>query len=218
MSLVYAGELSLVRYYFPTLDYVLSVPAINLAVSLTDVKTHLRLSDGTAEDAYLTSLVTAITDYAEKYTRRDFVNKTYIGYMDKFPPFNTIYNPADNGKILIRRSKLQSISSVKYYTNNILTTIDPAQYYITNEPDFSAIYLFDGNSWPDVDTRKQAVQVTFVAGYGVDDTAVPYNLKLGMLEHIAAIYENRGDCMDCSQNIPAVSKLVYEQYKIINVG
>jgi len=127
-------------------------------------------------------------------------------------------NAVDKGRIEIERSKLQSITSIQYYKDGSLTTVSSSIYYITNNPDFASIYLVDGQEWPaDVDNRKQAVQITFVAGYGATGSSVPSDLKIAMLEHIAAYYENRGDCADCTENIPAFSRQIYASNKIYKV-
>jgi len=203
--------------YPPVLQYIVSVAAAARPLSLTEVKTHLRLPlSSTAEDTMLEAMIDAVTNYVEQYTRRDLINKTYIAYTDKFPPSYMAFVYIDRGQIQLNRSRLQSIQSIQYLLNGTLTTVDPTTYYSTIDPDFSSIYLVDGQDWPQIiDDRKQAVRITFVAGYGATGASVPADIKLAMLEHIAAYYENRGDCADCSTNIPALSRMIYTSNKII---
>jgi uncharacterized phiE125 gp8 family phage protein len=219
MSIYYDGYFGLLRNDQPMLQYIVSVAAASKPLSLTEVKTHLRLPLlSTAEDTMLNAMIDAITNYTEQYTRRDMINKTYTAFADCFPPSYVTFEQVDRGKIEIQRSKLQSITSVQYLTGGVLTTVSSSVYYNTNDPDFSSIYLVDGQDWPtDVDIRKQAIKITFVAGYGAAGSNVPADLKLAMLEHIAAYYENRGDCADCSLNIPALSRMIYDKNKIYKV-
>lgn len=216
----FPGDLAYLQIMVPRPEYVITTPAAAPALLLDDVKTHLRISlSETGDDTYITNLISAITTFTEQITRRDLINKTWTAYLDRFPPSFVFCDQADNGKILIERSRLQSITSIKYLVDNVLVTIDPATYYFTISPDFSSIYLVNGQSWPsNADVRKQVIQIAFVSGFGATNTSVPQDLKFAMMQHIAAMYENRGDCMDCAGNLPQESNLIYMQYKINKVG
>ena len=182
-------------------NYILSVGPANLAVSLAEVKTHLKIT-GSSEDAELTDLINAATEFGEKITGRDFINKTYITYLNCFPFYG----------ITIQKSKTTSITSIEYFLSDVLTTFDSSNYYLTDDTQYASIYLFSDKSWPDtVDDRIQAVKITFVSGYGVDETFVPELIKRALLAHIASLYENRGDCSDCSES--DISKQAVSLYK-----
>jgi uncharacterized phiE125 gp8 family phage protein len=185
-------------------NYVLSVDAEVAPIALTEVKDHLRICHDDFDDQLIDLIMTA-TEYGEKITGRDFINKTYITYLDCFP--------ACDLPIKIQKSKLQSITSIQYYVNNVLTTLDAGQYYITDEADYATINLFDGNSYPtDEDARKQAVVITFVAGFGAAATDVPEAIRRAMLGHITSLFENPGDCADdCGAGaLPDQSKTLYK--------
>jgi uncharacterized phiE125 gp8 family phage protein len=216
MSFIYASDLAYLDWYQQNIEYVLNTPAAARVLTLTEVKMHLRINTAvTAEDDYLTALIDAITSYAEEYTRRDLISKTYYAFMDRFPPDYFSFNARDRGQIIILRSKLQSVSAIQYYQDGAYVTVSSSDYYITNSPDFGGIYLVSGSNWPtDLDERKQAVRITFVAGYGATAASVPTDLKYAILQHLASYYVNRGDCMDCSTNIPALAQKVYDKYKI----
>ena len=115
------------------------------------------------------------------------INKTWRTYLDIFPSCEGIE---------IKKSKLQSISHIKYYIDDILTTQDSSTYYATEEDSYSSIYIKSTESWPDVDVRKQSIQITFVSGYGDDATYVPQALKEAMLSQLTFLYSNAGDCVD----------------------
>ena len=91
-----------------------------LAVSLNDVKTHLRI-DFSQEDIYLTNLIRTATQRFENITSRDLITKEYKTFLDNFPYCNQ--------PIKIKRSKLQSIVSIQYYLDKTLTTFDSSNYY-----------------------------------------------------------------------------------------
>ena len=118
-------------------SYVLVTPAATTPVTLAEAKEYLRV-DSSAEDALITNLINVAVLFCEKYTKRDLVNKTYKTYRDNF-----------SNKITIKKSKLQSITSIQYYDNSdSLVTVFPSVYYFTDEPDFSSIYLKNNQTWP----------------------------------------------------------------------
>lgn len=168
-------------------EYILAEDAASEPLTLSEVKTHLRL-DGSDYDDILTPLIKTARQFGEEITGRDFINKTYKCYLDAFPTYC-------DGRILIKKSKLQSITSIKYYLDDVLTTLDSSIYYITDSPTYASIYLKNNQSYPvTIDERKQAVEITFVAGYGASASSVPQGLKQAMLSHITYLYKNAGDC------------------------
>jgi len=174
-------------------DYILLTGAKASPVSLDQVKTNLRI-DGDDFDAQLLSLISVATAYGENTTGRDFINKTYKGFLDCFPDSSC-------RSIEIKKSKLQSITSIEYYIDGILTIFDSSKYFITESPDFAKIYLNEDESWPAVDRRPQAVVITFVAGYGDDSCNVPSGIQQAILQNIAYMFNNAGDCSDVSDPI-----------------
>lgn len=211
--------------YRPPIDYSLVTGTSTLAVSLTNVKEWLKIpSSLTVDNNLITALILAATGYFEKITGRDLIIKTYKTYLDDFPCIDGLnyytgisslapqYH--DNG-IVLRKSKLQSITSIQYYKNGVLTTWDSSNYYITDLSDYSAIYLVAGKEFPtDVDIRKQAIIITFVAGYGSSDASVPEDVKQALLQFIAYLYENRGDCASSKDMMAAMD--LFSQFKIID--
>lgn len=187
-------------------EYVVTTERAALPVALSDVKNFLRITD-TSDDSLLTILIHTAADLFEGFTHRTLINTTFTAYIDDFPVENYIE---------LRRSKLVSVTSVKYYIDAVLTTLDSAEYYTTNSDDYSRIHMVDDDSFPTTDTdRVQTVQVEFVAGYGASDLDIPYSIKSALMSHIAWLYENRGSSSDCSGNIPEHVKRSYMKYKII---
>ena len=167
--------------------YRVVTPPDELAVSLALVKEHLKLDlSDTSQDTYLTLLIRAVTSTIEKYTGRILINTEFKTYRECF-----------TDSFFIKRSKLQSVTFVKYYIDSVLTTIDSDIYYISDETDFASVFLVEGESWPsDVDNRAQSIVIQFIAGYGDTQADIPYDLQIVLLDAIAYFYENRGDCSD----------------------
>ena len=193
--------------YKKAFTYNVTTAPANLPVSLDTVKAYLKLS-GSAEDDILTMFIQAASEICEKYTSRTLINTTYTTFRDDF-----------NDNFLLRRSKLQSITSFEYLLNGVLTAVDSSIYGVTDESDYSSIYLKDDMCFPTIDADiPDAIKIVFVAGYGATSANIPAALRLALLAHIAFLYANRGDCGDCGDKLPATVKAVYNKYKIINIG
>lgn len=202
--------------------YNITVPPATTPISLDDVKQHLRIT-GTADDALLTMYIEAATEYAENYTKRDLITRTYETFRDFFPACSGEGYYKNTLSLEIKRSRLQSIESIEYFYNGVLTLLDSSKYYNTLENDYSEIMPVEGGIWPNVDKRLQAIKITFKAGYGDDDSFIPAGYKQAILMHVANLYSNRGDCGGgCSSSVtistaPNESKSFYCQQRIINL-
>lgn len=210
---------------------VLTAPA-NLAVSLDTVKLHLKKTTSD-EDAIITVYLKAAISFAELFTRRDFITRTYTTFRDFFPGFSEGYYVfgelpslgslsigGGNIGFEIRRSPLQSVTSIKYFKSTVLTAVASGVFYNTIEEDYSEILTNDGSCWPeDADRRLQTIEIEFKSGFGDDDTKTPDWAVEGILQHVANLYRNRGDCSeaDVKTALPAASRMIYLQNRIENL-
>lgn len=193
--------------------HVISNPT-GLFVSLSQLKKHLRLNPtDTTQDDYLTLLIQAATTFGEKRTRRIFINIDFLTYRDFFLSI-----------IELRKSPFQALISFEYLKSDGWVAVPSTLYYITNEKDYSKIVLKTDATYPDdIDDRLQAVRIKFTAGLAaaVGDiyTSMKADLIVAVMNHIAVLYENRGDCDDASleDNLPNTSKLIYSQYRIPDI-
>lgn len=169
------------------MDYILLTDSASEPLTLSEVKTYLRI-DTTDYDNILTPLIRTARNLAENYTGRDFINKTWELYLDCFK----------NG-LEIQKTKLQSITSIQYLLNNVLATFDSSKYYFTKSQNYSQIYLKEGEYFPNHDNIKQAIKITLVSGYGSSSSDIPQGLKTALLQHIAYLFENAGDCSEVKE-------------------
>ncbi|MEY2868977.1 MAG: hypothetical protein RIR01_1453 [Bacteroidota bacterium] len=180
-------------YFSQPIKYrlVTNLSQLPLAISLNDIKAHLRI-DFTQEDGYLTNLIKTAIERFENITTIDLITKTYKTYLDTFPCIHT--------PIKIKRSKLQSIISIQYYLNNVLTTFDSSNYYFDDSNQYSHIFLKEDKEYPTtIDNMADAVIINFTSGFGSTDASVPFTYKQALLEYIAFLYKNRGD--SCCNNM-----------------
>ncbi len=195
--------------------YVLVTGPAATPISLTDVKTFLKLDlTDTSEDTILTMMIEAAVDYCEKYTKRDLITKTYTTYRECFKT-----------NMEIRRSKLQSIVSISYYDNlDVLQTVSSSVYDFSNDTDFSSVVLKYNQSWPlEVSSRPHPVIIQFTAGYGSSSSSVPSMLRQALLQIVAALYTNRGDCTEavgcsCAKLAPGSAMAIIEAYRINDIS
>ena len=181
-----------------------------LPVSLDLFKKHLKLPpDYTDDDEYLTLLIESAASFFEEYTGRTLINTTYKTFRDYF-----ITN------FRLRESKLQSVEFVKYYYDNVLTELDATNYYFTDSDNYSDIvftYLPEKT-----DTRLQAIEIQFVAGYGINDSYVPKDIQLAIMQYANLMFENRGDCDDTviqsKDFLPNNARLLYDNYRIYDIA
>ena len=168
-----------------TPDYVTETvaPAAE-PVSRTEAKLHLRV-DVTSDDTLIDVLIKAAREYVEKYTGRAFVRRTLRADLPYF---------CDS--IRLPHSPIISISSVKYYNTDspsVLTTLAATNYELSRDV-LSRAYA---GTWPAVDSRLNAVQITYLAGYASPSSPevlaenVPAAVKASMLLVIGDLYENR---------------------------
>ncbi len=191
-------------------SYFVTVPPASLPVSVELVQEHLRLEGDEATVLYLTLLIEAAASFFEKYTKRTLINTSYETLRSSF--FQNFF--------VLRKSLFQSLVSFTYLVDATHTPVDPAVFYIDKKSDFSDIKVLCNKSFPNTNfTQDSSIRIEFVAGYGPDDTFIPNDIKIALLNLIAELFENRGDCSDCSceELLPANARLVFDTYRIIDL-
>ena len=165
-------------------------------LTLKETKLYLRL-DTSHEDALISDLIVAARMQAEQYLRRSLITQSWqVEYDMK----GEVYFPLPLGPV-------QSITSVSSIDGNGDSQILSASTYaLTVAKDAIQFLMF---------TSASRIEVIYVAGYG-DATAVPRPIKLGMLAHIAAMYDVRGDNAD-SGGFPAQTVGFYAPYREVGL-
>ena len=200
-------------------SYKVTVAPTELPVPLDTVKEWLKIT-GTASDSLLTLMIESATEYAELATGRWFITRTAETNREKFPShYNSEGYYRDLPAYEIRRSPLQSVESITYLADSVVTAVTDTDYYNTLETDFSHI-IADGDGFPSLDeARMQNITVTFKAGYGDTSADVPAWARSAISSHVMAMWANRGDCVcgdGSGEFLPSQAKSTYRQHKIIN--
>jgi len=183
-------------------------------ISAFDVAEHLKIDTDliTGEfKAYIEGLIDAAVLFGEAFTKRTFIDSNFVSYLDG------LYGGASYE---IRKSPINSITSITYTTGGTPTVLSSAAYYLAQSPTFSRIGLNVEYSWPTADAIIHSVEIAFVAGY--TSATFPADLKEALLQHVGAMYANRGDCGTSSGgaqcSLPASVKNIYSMRKIRDIG
>lgn len=174
-------------------------------LTLADVKNYLKVPViNTVDDDLINLMISAATQWGEKYTGREFRVNSWALLIDFF-----------DCPIRVRRNPISVITSIERMVDGNFVVIPVEVYYEKKLTQFSEILLADGQDWPnDTDEREQAIKVTF-------DTEI-YRCKdlieQGLLRHVAYWYRNRGDCADCAEAaiLSGVSG-IYDSFTIARV-
>ncbi len=161
----------------------------SLPISAAEVRNYLRI-DGDDDDVAIGLLIAQACEEAEAVTGRALVSATYKATFEDWPrnparfadwPYGGIapYSP----QFLLPRTPLVSVTSVQYYAEDAatLTTLSTSAYRVITDREQGFIELVDGETWPDLEPRSDAVQVTFVAGSGSSSSDVPAGIRQAML-------------------------------------
>lgn len=167
-------------------NYKVGSQAATKPVTVAEAKLHLKMDDIDADDDLITVLIAAATEYAQKYCNRVFINTTVTQVYDLFPC---------SGDVLrLAVSPVVSVESVSYKDadgNN--QTWDSTNYLVDTYTEPCLISEKNNKTYPDTLDERNAVTVTYTAGFGTTASAVPVPIKQAILLLIGHFYNHRED-------------------------
>lgn len=158
-----------------------SVAPAQLAVRESEVKRALAI-DGSEHDGHIRQLIKAAVDYTENLTGRALITQTWVLTLDRFPGF---WWPIE-----LPRAPLQSVSSIGYEDNGT-QTLSSSLYTVDTVREPGRVVPALNETWPTTDGHINDVTITYVAGYGADQSAVPENIKLAITQLVGHWFECR---------------------------
>lgn len=150
------------------------------AVSYADVKSQLRLTQDLEQSLIEQFYIPAANSYAEKITQRTLAPASYKLHLKSFSQKIFLLKPPVIGSVV-----------VKYFDND------------ENEQTFSGYDLFQNNyqafltknssdSFPSLSVEKPyPIVIEYDAGYGVDPTVIPSEIRQAILLLTAHFFMNR---------------------------
>lgn len=179
-------------------------------VTLADVKEHARI-DGSADDTYLTALITAAREMVERDTGRCLITQTWRLTLDDWPGGGDLWwDGVREGPITmlrnapwveLRKAPIAGITSVVTLDeSDTPTTWAASNYYLAKlQNGYGRLTRKQGATWPSVVSRDAgAIQITFTAGYGAAGTAVPMALRQAVKSLVGHWYEHREPAGECA--------------------
>ncbi len=151
-------------------------------ITLPAAKEYLKV-ESSADNSLIRLMLNTVTRYAEN-SGRDLRANTWTLLLDSL-----------EARICLQRSPIAAITSVKYTLAGVLTTIASSVWYLKKGLQWSELLLQDEQDWPtDGDnletTNEHTIEIVFTTGAASQLQAA----KLGMMKHLAHLYQNRGDC------------------------
>jgi uncharacterized phiE125 gp8 family phage protein len=159
-----------------------AAPAVKPVV-LADIKKQVRVlhdDDDADLEAYLDAAIEHLDGYAG-ILGRALINQTW---RQDFSGFGCAMR--------LPLEPLQSVSAITYYDGaGAQQTLATSVYEVVTDDRSPFVALKSGQSWPVTFARRDAVSVTFIAGYGAAATDVPARIKQAIKLHAAHMYAVR---------------------------
>lgn len=158
----------------------ISVPPTFVPVSLTEVKSHLRITSS-ADDTMLTAWSQSAADVTTGITGHQWAVATFEARYVAF-----------GSRLWIPRVPLAAVSQVAYINAaGSWVTVDAGVYSVaTRGVRYGYIEEAPDQSWPETGDADRPVKVTFTAGYATAND-VPPAAKLAICQLLAHWYLNR---------------------------
>lgn len=176
-------------------------------ITLDQATDHLRI-DSNDDLEYVAALIPVAREYIEGVTGQVFGQSTWLMSFESWG----CASPEIYGRIPIYRSPLVSVESIKYYAPDAatLSTLATTEYRVitTGKPGSVQVY----GSFPSVDDRPDAIQISFTAGTGCPASPTLTHAVKMLVTHL---YENRMPVAFAScQEIPYTLRTLIENNKI----
>ena len=191
-------------------------------VTLQEVKEYLRVEDSTDERT-IRPLIETARRFAEQHLGRTLVSTTFKQSYDGFhemedPLFEGIrtgpYLNYYKNYLVLANGPVISVTQVKTIDDaDVATTLAASRYYLDNAREPARIVLRTGETFPTALRVANAIEVEFVAGYS-SIYSIPEPIRMGILQHIAHLYEHRGDMYEASNAYPPMLRSLYAPYVI----
>ncbi len=162
-------------------SYLLSAPALE-PVTLAQTKEFLRVDDSN-EDSFISSLIVAARIHVETITSRALISQSWRVVRDCWPSDRIVNLPI---------GPLLSLSAITTYDEEGNANGLPlAQFQPETNIAPARIFLPKTISGQVVMRERAAIEIDYVAGFGVSESDVPADLKQAIFTLIAYWFEHR---------------------------
>lgn len=202
-------------------------PAVE-PVTLSELKAQIKHPGGTDEDASLSLYISAAREYFEELTGLALITQTWLLTLDRWPTerepwwdgvrdgaIGSLSAAGRSAQVLLPRYPLQSVSAIQV-DDSAISVGDTFTVDVYQKP--GRLVLKFGAMFPQHLQTANAIQITYIAGYGASAGAVPAALRLALLQMAAYLYTHRGD--DCTASDAASESgamAIFNRYKAIEL-
>lgn len=167
-------------------------------VDVTDLADHLRVESVEAISAM--RYARAAADEVEQYTSLALLGQEIVALSEPYPGtvLHLPIGPVDAGTIPTVESVAEDGSTTSITTGWILQHGRHPTITFTDPPD-------------------DPVRITYEAGFGGDDTAIPRDLHLAILDQALRLYDKRGDMDDNPRLAPSAARIC-ARYRRVSMG
>ena len=160
---------------------VVSGPATT-PVSVDDCKLDLRIEDGfILDDELINSYIIAASKLASEIVGKKLINETIKLSLSKF-----------STEMDLKFLPVYSVEEIQYFDeNNDSQTISVSDFYLYNFDQEGCLVAKDTTTLPTTFLRRDAVNITFKAGYGETSENIPVTILKAIRLIVAHWYENR---------------------------
>lgn len=172
--------------------WTLKTPPTDLPISVEYALVHCNLATSVAdcepvEGALVRGLIEAATNFIEQAENRQLITATWLASMDVAPTSRQVVE-------LRGRLPLQTVAGIKYYdADGVEQTWDSAKYEVdavdVDRP--GRIRPIEGETWPTVGDKLNALSFELVCGYGDGPSSVPKSIQVGVAYLVSELYSVR---------------------------
>ena len=181
---------------------VVSAESVDV-VTTAQIKSNLRIaSNDSTHDTQIEICRDASISVAKEYLQKSLMNRTLKLSLDNIP-FSDSILPNQEGittgpfleyrqrSVNLPFSPLVSVSSVKTFDDSDNeTTMASSRYYVDTASNYGRVVLRTGETWDDMLRVANAIEITYVAGFGNIATSVPAGIRQGIIVLASHYFEN----------------------------
>ena len=194
-------------------------------VTTAQIKSNLRISSSdSTHDTQIEICRDASISVAKEYLQKSLMQRTLKLSLDNIP-FSDRVLPNTEGittgpfleyrqrSVNLPFSPLVSVTHVKTFDDSDnATTMASSRYFVDTASDYGRVVLRTGETWDDMLRVANAIEITYVAGYGSVATSVPAGIRQGIIVLASHFFENP-EMVIKGQNISVIPTLVNSLWK-----